>query len=394
MDMYELPIVGKIVSRLNEGRLRIQVVAGPRQVGKTTAVKQAIGHYGKPFTYRLAEGLGIDPLSWLEGEWQNARLQAKTQGEYLLVIDEIQKIVGWSEVVKRLWDEDTFEDVPLKVLILGSSRLLLQQGLNESLEGRFELLEVWHWSYAEMHEAFGFSVDDFVLFGGYPGAVPYVGDEERWRAYLRDSIIEPSISRDILQLERIAKPALLRQLFTLACTYSAKILSYQKMLGQLQDAGNATTLAHYLKLLGEAGLVMGVEKFYEEEVRVKASSPKLAVCNTALMTAMLPYGFGELRARHDLWGHLFESAVGAHLIPGCRRQGVQLRYWNVGNKEVDFVLRKGDRLAALEVKSENADTVSGMREFKMKYARARPYLIGGQGMTSEQFFGCKADSFI
>lgn len=384
--MYELPIVGKIAARLKENRLRLQVVAGPRQVGKTTAVKQALKHYGKPFTYRLAEGLGLDPLAWLESEWQDARLQAKSYGEYLLVIDEIQKILGWSEVVKRLWDEDTFDDIPLKVLILGSSRLLLQQGLDESLEGRFELIEAWHWSFAEMHDAFGFSIDDFTLYGGYPGAVPYVGDEERWRAYLRDSIIEPSISRDILQLERISKPALLRQLFTLACTYSARILSYQKMLGQLQDAGNATTLAHYLRLLGEAGLVMGIEKFYEEEVRVKASSPKLAVCNTALMTAMLPYGFDELRARHDLWGHLFESAVGARLVAACRRKDLQLRYWNVGNKEVDFVLRKGERLAAIEVKSADADSVSGMKEFKAKYARTKPYLIGGQGMSPERFF--------
>jgi len=392
--MYELPIVGKITSRIREERLRLQVVAGPRQVGKTTAVKQALKHYGKPFTYRLAEGLGIDPLAWLEAEWQDARLEARSRGEYLLVIDEIQKITGWSDVVKRLWDEDTFEEIPLKVLILGSSRLLLQKGLNESLEGRFELMEAWHWSYEEMHEAFGFTIDDFVLYGGYPGAVPYEGDEERWRAYLRNSIIEPSISRDILQLERISKPALLRQLFTLACTYSGRILSYQKMLGQLQDAGNATTLAHYLRLLGEAGLVTGIEKFYEEEVRVKASSPKLAVCNTALMTAMLPFGFDDLRARHDLWGHLFESAIGARLIPDCHRKDVCLRYWNVGNKEVDFVLVKGERLAALEVKSADADSISGMKEFKTKYVRAKPYLIGGQGMSAERFYACKAEDLL
>ncbi len=392
--MYELPLVKLLTSRLNENRLRIQVVAGPRQVGKTTAVKQALKHYGKPFTYRLAGGLVVNPLAWLESEWQQARLQAKSLGEYVLVIDEIQKVTGWSELVKRLWDEDSFEDVPLKVLILGSSRLLLQRGLNESLEGRFELIEAWHWSYGQMREAFGFSVDEFVLFGGYPGAVPYVRDEERWRAYLRDSIIEPSISRDIIQLERISKPALLRQLFSLACIYSGKILSYQKMLGQLQDAGNATTLAHYLALLGEAGLVMGVEKYYEEAVRVKASSPKLAVCNTALMTAMLPYGFDELRSRHDLWGHLFESAVGAHLIAGCRVKDIQLRYWNVGNKEVDYVLRKGDRLVAMEVKSADADSVSGMKDFKARYVRAKPYLIGGQGMAPDAFFACEVDNLL
>lgn len=392
--MYERPLVSIIASRLNESRLRIQVVAGPRQVGKTTAVKQALKRYDRPFSYRFAEGLGVNPLAWLEREWQEARLRAKELGEYLLVIDEIQKIVGWSEVVKRLWDEDTFEDRPLKALILGSSRLLLAQGLNESLMGRFELIEAWHWSYAEMRDAFGFSIDDYVLFGGYPGAAAYIADEERWREYLHNSIIEPSISRDILQLERIAKPALLRQLFSLACTYSAKILSYQKMLGQLQDAGNATTLAHYLKLLGEAGLVCGLEKFFEEELRMKASSPKLAVCNTALMTAMMPYGFSELRARHDLWGHLFESAVGAHLIPSCHKGNIRLSYWNVGNKEVDFVLRKGDRLAAMEVKSETADSISGMKEFKVKYPRVRSYLVGGQGQAPEEFFVRDAEIYL
>lgn len=384
--MYERPLVSIIVSRLNESRLRMQVVAGPRQVGKTTAVKQALKHYDKPFSYHLAEGLGLNPLAWLESEWQEARLRAKELGEYLIVIDEIQKIVGWAEVVKRLWDEDTFEDIPLKVLILGSSRLLLEQGLNESLMGRFELIEAWHWSYSEMRDAFDFSTEDYVLYGGYPGAVPYIADEDRWREYLHNSIIEPSISRDILQLEHIAKPALLRQLFALACSYSARILSYQKMLGQLQDAGNATTLAHYLKLLGEAGLVVGLEKYFEEEVRTKASSPKLVVCNTALMTAMMPYGFSELRLRHDLWGHLFESAVGAHLIPSCRRKHIQLAYWNVGSKEVDFVLRKGDRLAAMEVKSTTADSISGMKEFKAKCPRVKPYLIGGQGQVPEDFF--------
>lgn len=392
--MYERGIVKTITSRLLESRLRIQVIAGPRQVGKTTAVKQALKYYAKPYAYRLAEALDINPLSWLDSVWQGARQEAKLQGEYLLVIDEIQKIRGWSELVKRLWDEDTFEDCPLKVLILGSSRLLLEKGLNESLQGRFELIEAWHWSYEEMRDAFDYTLDDFILLGGYPGSVPYRKDESRWRSYMRESIIEPSISRDILQLENISKPALLRQLFSLACSYSGKILSYQKMLGQLQDAGNATTLAHYLKLLGEAGLVLGIEKYYDEEFRVKASSPKLAVCNTALMTAMLPYGFAELRARHDLWGHLFESAVGAHLIPTCRHCGVELKYWNVGNKEVDYVLYRGERVAALEVKSADATSVSGLKEFQKKCPLAKPYLIGGQGTDIATFFSLTPADFL
>lgn len=250
----------QILFRMRESRGRIQVEVGPRQVGKTFAVEQATREYGRGFTYRLADGLGIDPLRWLENEWNAARLAAKAAGEHLLILDEIQKVKGWSEVVKRLWDEDSFNHVPLKVVLLGSSRLLLQKGLTESLEGRYELLAVDHWNYSEMRDAFGFTVDDYILYGAYPGAAGLKNDETRFRSYIRDAIIEPSISRDILQLETIAKPELLRRVFTLGCAYSARILSYQKMQGQLQETGNVTTIAHYLRLLGEAGLVCGLEK--------------------------------------------------------------------------------------------------------------------------------------
>ena len=392
--MYRRQIAKKILARITEERKFIQVIAGPRQVGKAFAVKQALQEYGKPATYRLSESLGVNPLTWLETEWNQARLTAHQQGEHLLVLDEIQKIEGWSERIKRLWDEDTFTGTKLKVVLLGSSRLLLQHGLNESLNGRFELIEAGHWSFAEMRDAFGLTVEDYILYGGYPGAAELRNDETRWRAYIRDSIAEPSISTDILQMEKIAKPALLRQVFTLGCAYSARILSYQKMLGQLQEAGNATTLAHYLTLLGEAGLVRGLEKFYEEAVRTKASSPKLAVCNTALVTAFSPQTASELRARHDLWGHLAESAVGAHLLATAHPAGIEVLYWNVGIKEVDYVLRKGDRLAALEVKSERANDVSGMKEFLRKYPRAKPYLIGGQGMPFSEFFTSHPEDFL
>ena len=392
--MFERKIVSEILARLRESRKRIQIVVGPRQVGKTFAMEQTLRRFKGSFDYRLAEGLGINPSVWLESEWNAARIKATGHRVHILVIDEIQKIAGWPDVVKRLWDEDSFSGVPLKVVLLGSSRLLLEKGLHESLAGRFEIIEAAHWSFAEMNKAFDFSLEDYILFGAYPGAQDLRSDESRWRSYLKDSIIEPSISKDILQLETITKPALLRQLFTLGCTYSGRILSYQKMLGQLQDAGNATTLAHYLHLLDEAGLLCGLEKFYEEGVRMKASSPKLVVRNIGLMTALLPYSHEELRRRGDLWGHVVESAVGAHLLATARADDVDVLYWNVGAKEVDYVLRKGDALAALEVKTTDADSISGMKEFKAKYPRVRTCLVGGQGLPLEEFFRHSAADFL
>jgi len=379
--MYKLNVVQTILRRFEEPRKRIVVVAGPRQVGKTTSVEQALADYRGAYTYKLAEGLGLRPLEWLESEWHAARIKARMPGGHLLVIDEIQKIRGWSDVVKRLWDEDTFEHRELKVCLLGSSRLLLQKGLGESLAGRFEMVEVWHWPFSCMHEAFGYSLEDYILFGGYPGAADLRTDEMRWKQYIRDSIIDPSISQDILQLETVAKPALLRQTFVLGCGYSGKILSYQKMVGQLQEAGNTTTIAHYLRLLGEAGLICGLEKHYEETVRERASSPKLAVCNNALRTAMQSSAPKEQRSNAASWGHAVESAVGAHLIASARRKDIDVLYWNAGCKEVDYVLRKGSDLAAIEVKSADTESVSGMHEFKRKYPQARSFLFGGQGMS-------------
>lgn len=391
---YKRVIASKIGDRIREPRRLIQVVVGPRQVGKTFAIRQALSDYPHSVKYLLCDGVGINPLQWLEARWNEARLVAKAKRGHLLVFDEIQKVGGWSDLVKRLWDEDTFDGVPLKVVLLGSSRLLLQKGLNESLAGRFELLTAGHWTYPEMRQAFGFSVEDYVLYGSYPGAAVLRREERRWRTYILDSIVEPSISNDILQMEQIAKPTLLRQVFMLSCAYSARILSYQKMLGQLQDAGNATTVAHYLRLLGEAGLVCGLEKHFAEPVREKASSPKLAVCNNALLTAMLPYSIKELKSRADLWGHLVESAVGTHLLAMAHDDGIDVRYWNAGSREVDYVLRKGERLAAIEVKSAAVTDVSGMREFKRKYPEAKTYLVGEKGMGLEVFLQTTAADLL
>ena len=392
--MYKLKVVDLILQRFHESRKRIQVVAGPRQVGKTTSVEQALAEYRGGYTYKLAEGLGLSPLDWLVAEWNAARVRAKAEGGHLLVIDEIHKIKGWSGVVKRLWDEDSFNHVELKVCLLGSSRLLLQKGLDESLAGRFEMIDVWHWSFADMHAAFDYSLEEYVLFGGYPGAADLRGDEVRWKQYVRDAIIEPSITLDILQLETVAKPELLRQTFVLGCNYSGKILSYQKMVGQLQEAGNTTTIAHYLRLLGEAGLVAGLGKLYDEPVRVRSSSPKLAVCNNALRTAMQTSSPSELRADPVRWGHAVESAVGAQLMACVRRKDIDLMYWNVGCKEVDYVLRRDGEVAAIEVKSADVDSVSGMHEFQRKYPQAKAYLIGGQGMPLETAFAVSAADLL
>ena len=392
--MYKLKAVDVILQRLREPRKRIQVVAGPRQVGKTTSVEQALAEYRGKYTYKLAEGLGLSPLDWLITEWNAARIKAKTDGEHLLVIDEIHKIKGWSGVIKRLWDEDNFNHVELKVCLLGSSRLLLQKGLDESLAGRFEMIDIWHWSFADMHAAFGYSLEEYILFGGYPGAADLRDDEIRWKQYVRDAIIEPSITLDILQLETVAKPELLRQTFVLGCNYSGKILSYQKMVGQLQEAGNTTTIAHYLRLLGEAGLLTGLDKLYDEPVRVRASSPKLAVCNNALRTTMQTGTPSELRADPVRWGHAVESAVGAQLMSSVRRKDIDLLYWNVGCKEVDYVLRRDNEIAAIEVNSTDADSVSGMREFRRKYPRSKAYLVGGQGMSLEEAFSVSATDLL
>ena len=390
---YKRTLVGCILERIREERGFLQVVAGPRQVGKTHALRQALREYEGSSRYVLAEALGASTREWLESEWNQARLAARRTGSHLLAIDEIQKVDGWSETVKRLWDEDTFDGTPLKVILLGSSRLLIRKGLADSLAGRFELIQAGHWTYAEMRDAFGFSLDDYILFGSYPGTAALRRNEARWRAYVRDSIAEPSISRDILQLERIAKPALLRQMFLLACRYSARILSYQKMLGQLQDAGNATTLAHYLRLLGEAGLVQGLEKHCAEAVRSKASSPKLAVCNNALLTAFSPQPLKMLRATPDLWGRLVESAAGAHLL-ATAGEGIGISYWNDGAREVDYIVSDGERMAAFEIKTARADKVPGLHAFKRIHPGARCYLVGGQGMDLETFFTTPAADFL
>ncbi len=313
----------------------------------------------------------------------------------MLVLDEVQKVPGWSDTVKGLWDQDTHGEVPLKVMLLGSSPLLMQQGLTESLAGRFEVMRVTHWSFGEMREAFGWDLDRFIYFGGYPGAAPLIEDEERWRRYILDSLVETTISRDILLLTRVDKPALLRQLFRLACDYSGQVLSYHKMLGHLQDAGNTTTLAHYLDLLEGAGMVSGLRRYSGSRVRQRGSSPKLLVQNTALMTAQSGRTFDESRGDRDFWGRLVESAVGAHLINTSTGTRIEVFYWRERGLEVDFVLRRHGTTTALEVTSgRKKDTLPGLGQFSKRFRSSRALLVGGQGIEPSEFLARPAEAWL
>jgi hypothetical protein len=376
-----------LADRLAEPRRHLQVVAGARQVGKTTLVGQVLAAAKMPTVYASADEPALRDSAWLAAEWEHARLVLSDHPEgAVLALDEVQKIPAWFETVKRLWDEDTRARRKLRVVLLGSAPLLMRQGLTESLAGRFEVLHLPHWSYDEMRQAFGFSLEDYLYFGGYPGAAPLVHDPPRWRRYVLDSLIETTISRDVLLMTRVDKPALLRRLFELGCRYSGQVLSYTKMLGQLHDAGNTTTLAHYLDLLGGAGMLTGLPKYAGQAVRQRGSSPKLQVLNSALMTAQSGFSPDEARADREFHGRMVESAVGAHLANAAAAGVCSLFYWRERNREVDFVLRSGKALVAIEVKTGRApDVLPGLGVFSEAFKPRRTLVVGGDGIQLEEF---------
>ena len=388
------PQAATLTRRLAEPRRFIQVVAGPRQVCKTTLVQQVMEGSDLATVFASADEPALRGPEWIAQQWDAARLAAGG-GASVLVLDEVQKIPGWSEPVKRLWDEDTRRKRRVKVVVLGSAPLLIQRGLSESLAGRFEVLRLPHWSFAEMREAFGWSVERFVYYGGYPGAAPLVREPERWRSYVLDALVETTISRDVLLLTRVDKPALLRRLFELGCRYSGQILSYTKMLGQLHEAGNTTTLAHYLDLLSGAGMLTGLAKFAGEAVRQRGSSPKLQVLNTALMSAQSGFGFEEARADHEVWGRLVETAVGAHLANAAVVGACELFYWRDHNREVDFVVRRGRELTAIEVKTGRThEAQPGLAAFAEAFNPHRRLLVGGGGIPLEEFLSRPVEHWI
>ena len=365
-------------SRLKEKKRFIEVLAGPRQVGKSTIIADVLPTLGIPYISESADDIPISEEAWIYGIWSRARQLEHRNGEALIVIDEVQKISNWSEIVKRLWDEDKRASANIKVVLSGSSRLLLMLGLSESLEGRFEMIPVTHWSYQEMKDVFGFSLDEFIYYGSYPGPAELIEDEKRWKAYIRDSIVEPSITRDIIMLSNVQKPALLRQLMELGSYYSGQILPFDRMLGQLSDAGNTTTLAHYIELLQQSGLLAGLQKYSGSEVRKRASSPKLQVFNNALMSARHPIGFAKAKDDPAFWGRLTESAAGAHLINSIAGEDISLGYWREGNDEVDFVLYDDFRAVGFEIKSGSRTHGRGMDAFLKRYPGSSVYAVSVQ----------------
>ncbi len=387
METYKRDIFQQLMSRLAEPRRFIQVLAGPRQVGKTTLTQQILPLFPGRAHYVSADELTLDAPTWLLQQWDVARQMAATNTQdTVLIVDEIQRIADWSRLVKLLWDEDSRRGITLKVVILGSAPLLLQQGLTESLAGRFEVIHATHWSFHEMREAFDWDLPHYIYFGGYPGAVDFINDIDRWARYVKESLIEPTLAHDILLMVCIDKPALLRRLFQVGCHYSGKILSYQKMLGQLQDAGNTTTLSHYLRLLNQVNMLCGLEKYAGQEVRKRGSSPKFQVYNNTLLSVQNNYSFSEVTQNPAYWRQWVESAVGAYLVNQAIGKSIQVYYWREGNAEVDFVLQKGDKVVALDVKSNVTEKISAMTTFNQAFKPYKLLQIGGQGMPLEIFF--------
>lgn len=412
---FRRPQVATIVGRLAEPPERLVAVFGPRQTGKTTAVRQALEISGRPDRFEAVDDPGTHSAPralehaagdsvrlpgprdsrWLTDVWEDSRRRAwRSPQGFVLVLDEIQKIAGWSEVVKGLWDADRVRGCPLHVVILGSAPLLMQAGLTESLAGRFEPIRFTHWSYAEMAEAFGFDLERYLFFGGYPGAVAHVGDFQRWADYVRGALIEPNIERDVLAMTRVDKPSLLRRLFYLGASYSGQVVSYNKLVGQLQDAGNTTTLTRYLELLSQAGLLAGFSKHTERLVSAKASTPKLNVLNTALMAVVSGYTFDEAQLDRTFRGRLVESAVGAHLA-NTASPSTAVRYWRDRHDEVDFVLVRGPHVVGIEVKSgSDSPATSGVAEFERRFHPRRTVIVGDTGVPLHEFLSVPADHWF
>ena len=406
--------VCELLTRMRERPERIIYVTGPRHTGKTTAVLKALNEVELPNRYVSADASAsvafalkardadddVTPSSgrdrdWLVHNWERSRHDtAKSSNGFVLVLDEIEQVDDWSRTVKGLWDADRRFRVPLRVVIIGSANFLLQSRLSESLAGRFEPLHFTHWSFLEMSHAFGFDIDQYIYFGGCPGAADLAHDPKRWREYVLSMLLESAVERDILGVTRVHKPALLKQLLELGCIYSGQVVSYSRMLGQLQDAGNTTTLTRYLEMLSRAGLLTGLEKHSGRLIRLKASIPKLNVLNTAFTSAFADYQFEEAKRDRTHWERLVEGSVGAHLL-NSKTGNTRVYYWRDGHCEVDFVLRLGEKLVAIEVRSGHGGRRKrGIEEFKARFPKAQSVVVGADGVPLSEFLSVPARHWL
>lgn len=393
---YKRPQFSAVLERMNEPRKFIQVLAGPRQVGKSTLIDQVLEECTLPHYLYNADGVDENDTDWIRRVWESARTQmdTKQQTEAILVIDEIQKIKRWSDIVKREWDADTRNRRQLKLFLLGSSRLMLRKGLTESLAGRFELIRLGHWTLQEMEDAFGLTLDEWIYYGGYPGSASLIKDMRRWRKYIKESLVAPAIEKDIIMTSNIYKPALMKQLFELGCSYSAELLSLTKALGQLQDAGNVTTLSSYLNILNQCNLLAGLQKYANDDARRYQSVPKFQVYNNALLTAYRGTTYDKDRIDPQIWGRWVESAVGGYLLGGAEDGGYKVYYWRERSDEVDYIVASQGTAIALEVKSGRRGMNSGLPKFCENFHPKRALVIGIDGIPFKEFFQMKIEDLL
>ena len=373
MILFQRPFVAQLEHRLNGMQPLIQVLTGPRQVGKTTGVRQLMAQCNYPQHYASADDVLVSNRSWLLEQWQQALLLGEGA---LLVVDEIQKVANWPETIKALWDTQPGR---LRVLLLGSSALQIQSGVTESLAERFELLRVHHWTFAELYTAFGYDLPRYLAFGGYPGAVALEHDPDRWYTYMKDAIVEAVIGKDILQNRKVANPALFRQAFEILCAYPAQEISYTKLLGQLQDKGNTDLIKYYIELYSSAFLLHALQKYSPKVWLARSSSPKMLPACPALYSMAAGV---DVARNTEQRGRAFELAVGAELmqLPG------QVFYWRERNDEVDFVYQYRERLYAIEVKSGRKKSARGLDIFCAQVPKALRVIV-----TPENFVQFSAD---
>ena len=382
-------VYSEFVSRINKNLPVIHLVTGARQVGKTTMMLEYTKENPNASYYSADDFPQLLP-SYIDMVWEKERdLVHSTKTQRVLIIDEIQKVSGWQQSVKKNWEQDKRNGLSLQVVLTGSSRLLLQYNNEETLSGRFLPLYVPHWSFSEMEQVFGFTFEQYVFYGGYPGSVPFIQEEKLWRNYVVNSLIEPAIGQDILMLTPVLKPSLLRRLFDLSSMMSSQVVSFQKLIGQLQDAGNTSTLANYLNLLDQACLVTGLEKYSGGKVAEKNSIPKLQVYNNAFLAAKSGTSFDKARNDAPLWCRLVEASIGSSLVNWTRANEAKLLYWKDGNYEVDYVVIYQDQVFAIEVKSGHQNNTRGLEEFHKQYPNSKCLLI-----SEEDSIGIKASDFI